>query len=1387
MMKKLLSSLLAVLLILGCCTVALAAETGTGLDVKLLNSTADQVTLGVYVAQETAMKNSRVVLEYPEAMTLENAVSKLPQEAGITDLRTSEPGKVSFAWASYEAQNGAELFEVTLRIQDTEQPALPLTISLPEQGRSETLLITIPYTFRDVADDTVWYYPYVYAAYYAGLMNGVGDDLFDPNGTLTRGAMATLLYRMAGTPQVTGSSPFSDVASGRYYTDAVIWAAQNQLVNGYGNGTFGPANPVTREQAATMMIRFADFTGIELETVQSAISFADADQISNYAKDAVKRCVMAGIVNGYKEDGTFRPQNAIRRCEAAKMIVCLAQALGNGSAPVLPTDPSRPTDPTQPVVPTDPTQPVVDPGDPVTITFSGEHGYVKYDGKRVTEIQTTTGVDYVEFGIYGVWDDGYELDQVTASNGKLNRAGDRIILSDFTQDVEIHFTTRFRSVRIDYVISPNYQGNLLTTPQYVTWGSIMSPPTHNRVGYHVNDWYTDAEYTQVFDFANTPVKQDLTLYGQWEINTYAVNFYANGSLYETVPVRHGYTISVPSTNPKREGYIFNGWFKDEDCTIPMEKNEKALGETNYYAGWIKAEMECVYLNGRNGSDENSGVTASDAVATFAKAKELLAKSERKEIRICDQVKVSSEQVWDLSEYPDAVVLRDESYTGGYMFWIDANGKLTLQNIVFDGGAKYWAKDGEDFVGYMVFNCTSGYVTMNAGTEFRNILTSKTSTATVGYLNGAHLTINDGVKIHDNVGGYSGAFGCTSSGASEVVMNGGEIYNNRAIYVATSDSLSSTGSTPAGAFTLAGSSSKGASTLTMNGGRIYNNTVDEACRNGAGAIYLANQANFIMNGGEITGNTGKTAGSILTYGTKTPPNEIQLRGGSIHDNVATTEPGGEIDLRLYVNLVLENQQVLDGSIRLQNNANRLPVQVTKAIEKPLNLVPEKISYRNVLVAGKDYTLTNADMEKINIVGGMDEAFQLTLDPEANNIYVGASVEYGAVIYLGVAGNDYNDGLTPDTAVATFAKAKELLAKNAVADKDNVISVLAGTNDNSLHVTTDQTWSLKGIPNAYLQVAEGTKGYLAYVIGATLTLEDITIDGNGLYNEGKYTTLFRVGKEDDVDKPNGVLNVKSGTVMRNFNDDAIYAYGGDVNVYDGATFTRGIEKTSSCIYATGSYLTSNGRDYTSHIKVYGGNFVDNDTRCFYLVGATELDILGGTFARNQLLSGSGAVIYTSVATTKINIKGGTFQDNALLATSASTCGTVLYTNNATPVTVEGGTFSGNTCASNPMCNGFTSYGSKAGAGMALTLKPWAGMDLSSAPLVWFYGVEEDAITITSALTGNVKLGYVQEAPASGTAVAVGQDYTLTSSDLAKLSCLTEGVTFVLDAANNQITVQ
>lgn len=218
MMKKLLSSLLAVLLILGCCTVALAAETGTGLDVKLLNSTADQVTLGVYVAQETAMKNSRVVLEYPEAMTLENAVSKLPKEAGITDLRTSEPGKVSFAWASYEAQNGTELFEVTLRIQDTEQPALPLTISLPEQGRSETLLITIPYTFRDVADDTVWYYPYVYAAYYAGLMNGVGDDLFDPNGILTRGAMATILYRMAGTPQVTGSSPFSDVASGRYYT-----------------------------------------------------------------------------------------------------------------------------------------------------------------------------------------------------------------------------------------------------------------------------------------------------------------------------------------------------------------------------------------------------------------------------------------------------------------------------------------------------------------------------------------------------------------------------------------------------------------------------------------------------------------------------------------------------------------------------------------------------------------------------------------------------------------------------------------------------------------------------------------------------------------------------------------------------------------------------------------------------------------------------------------------------------------------------------------------------------------------------------------------------------------------------------------------------------------
>lgn len=101
-----------------------------------------------------------------------------------------------------------------------------------------------------------WYFAPIYQVYEAGLMNGVGQDLFAPNKTLNRATLVTVLYRMAGSPAVQGSGYFSDVPANSWYTEAVTWAAQNGVAKGYGQGIFAPGRAITRQEMVTMVFRF---------------------------------------------------------------------------------------------------------------------------------------------------------------------------------------------------------------------------------------------------------------------------------------------------------------------------------------------------------------------------------------------------------------------------------------------------------------------------------------------------------------------------------------------------------------------------------------------------------------------------------------------------------------------------------------------------------------------------------------------------------------------------------------------------------------------------------------------------------------------------------------------------------------------------------------------------------------------------------------------------------------------------------------------------------------------------------------------------------------------------------------------------------------------------
>ena len=174
--------------------------------------------------------------------------------------------------------------------------------------------------FVDVSEND-WFYDDVLYVYENGLMTGTSTSpmRFSPNENLTRAMIVTILYRIAGEPSVSGqSNPFTDVPAGQWYTNAVIWAANNKIVEGYGDGKFGPNDDITREQLATILDRYATFAKIALPEQRGYPGFSDDAKIAAYAKVSVQRLYKSGLING-KPNNLFDPQGNATRAEAATL------------------------------------------------------------------------------------------------------------------------------------------------------------------------------------------------------------------------------------------------------------------------------------------------------------------------------------------------------------------------------------------------------------------------------------------------------------------------------------------------------------------------------------------------------------------------------------------------------------------------------------------------------------------------------------------------------------------------------------------------------------------------------------------------------------------------------------------------------------------------------------------------------------------------------------------------------------------------------------------------------------------------------------------------------------------------------------------------------------
>ena len=182
---------------------------------------------------------------------------------------------------------------------------------LPTRGQSDPTPSTgLP--FYDVKSDD-WFVNDVAYCYKAGLMTGMSQTLFGPNDTTTRAQFATVLYRMAGSPAVTASNPFSD-CKGHWAEKAITWAYQKGVVTGVSSSSFAPDDRITREQMVTMLFRYSGASA-----PSGSLSFTDAYRISAYARPAVIWAVQNNIVSGMP-DGSFNPQGYATRAQLAKVL-----------------------------------------------------------------------------------------------------------------------------------------------------------------------------------------------------------------------------------------------------------------------------------------------------------------------------------------------------------------------------------------------------------------------------------------------------------------------------------------------------------------------------------------------------------------------------------------------------------------------------------------------------------------------------------------------------------------------------------------------------------------------------------------------------------------------------------------------------------------------------------------------------------------------------------------------------------------------------------------------------------------------------------------------------------------------------------------------------------
>lgn len=237
-----------------------------------------------------------------------SAISKVTKNKGTSiDLAQYAPTKSGATFEGWYADKGLTKKITSVKL-DANTTVYAKWTEAPVSG--------LPFGDVKSAD---WFYNDVKYVYEKGMMAGTAADVFAPNATTTRAMIVTILYRLEGSPAVTGTSAFVDVPAGQWYTDAVNWAAANQIVKGTSATTFAPNDSITREQMAAILYRYAQYKGYDVTKKADLSGYSDNGQVSAYAKDALAWANAAKLINGVTNT-TLAPQGNATRAQVSAIL-----------------------------------------------------------------------------------------------------------------------------------------------------------------------------------------------------------------------------------------------------------------------------------------------------------------------------------------------------------------------------------------------------------------------------------------------------------------------------------------------------------------------------------------------------------------------------------------------------------------------------------------------------------------------------------------------------------------------------------------------------------------------------------------------------------------------------------------------------------------------------------------------------------------------------------------------------------------------------------------------------------------------------------------------------------------------------------------------------------